>query len=144
MNPYDSYRKVDAATDIDNKPKLLIKVFELLLGKMDTVQVALRRNDFEKKYTELSKITTVIEILIGSLDMECGEIPKNLSAIYQYLLKKVQDIHSSSDTNAVEECKAILATLKEGFVEACNNDRKANGMGNQSGDAPLRRVTGTF
>jgi flagellar biosynthetic protein FliS len=144
MNPYDSYRQVDATTDIDNKPKLLIKVFELLLAKIDAVQVALKRNDFEKKYVELSKITTVIEVLAGSLDMECGEIPKNLLAIYKYLLKTLQDVHSTRDLNTIDECRAILATLKDGFSDAYNIERKTKTVSGDGLGIGVRHLSGTI
>ena len=66
----------------------------------------------------VTKIVQAIQILDASLDMSLGEIPKNLSLLYGYLMRRLQEVHASLDIGTLDECKSILATISEGFAEA--------------------------
>ena len=97
MNPYSAYSAADSNVDGDNKPKLLLKVYQSMLDKMDIVKNAIQKKNFEKKYQGLTKLTMVLEILDSSLDMSQGEVSKNLSDLYQYVVKRLLSVHISQD-----------------------------------------------
>jgi flagellar secretion chaperone FliS len=126
MNQYRAYTAVDNSVDGDNKPKLLLKAYQLMLDKIDVVKIAIQRKDIEKKYEELTKLTMAIEVLDSSLDMSQGEVAKNLSALYEYLVRKLTGIHASQDLKALEECRDVMKQINEGFLAAYKERKEKN------------------
>jgi flagellar secretion chaperone FliS len=124
MNPYRAYVDADNIDD-ENKPRLLLKVYQALLDKIDIVKAAIRNKDFQKKYEELTKVTMIMELLDSSLDMSQGEIAKNLSELYRYLVRRLMSVHANQDPAILDECRAILAQINEGFVGAYNKETAA-------------------
>ena len=123
VQQYRAYVTADNFIDGTNKPKLLLKVYEKLLLGLDTAKVAIECKDFEKKHTSLSNVRLLIGALDSSLDMTYGAIPQNLSALYQYLLKRVADVNQSLDVTILDECKKLVQTLLEGFAEAYSAEK---------------------
>ncbi len=123
MSPYGAYATVNSNVDADDKPKLLLKVFEMIQVKLDVVKGAINEKNFEKKYEELTKLVHAMEIIEASVDMSHGEIAANLVSLYQYIGKRLREVHRKPDTDIVDECKSLINTLHEGFSEACRQDR---------------------
>ena len=118
MNPYNAYSRAHELVDQTDKRKILLKVLRALPEKIDTVKVLIAEKKYEKKYHELTKITMVIEILDQSLDMSYGEIPRNLSALYRYLIRRLTGVHATLDIKTLDECKEIIGRIGKGFDEA--------------------------
>jgi len=128
MDPYRAYSTIDNSVDGDNKPKLLLKAYQLMLDKIDVVKAAIQKRDIEKKYEELTKLTMAIEVLDSSLDVSQGEIAGNLSSLYAYLVRRLTGIHASNDLAVLEECRNIVKQINEGFVGAYDRERKEKNM----------------
>ena len=118
MNPYSAYSRAHGLVDETDKRKILLKVLRALPEKIEGVKLLIAQKQYEKKYHELTKITMVIEILDQSLDMSFGEIPRNLSALYRYLIKRLTEVHATLDIKTLDECKEIIGRIGDGFVEA--------------------------
>lgn len=123
MNPYEAYRNVERSVNLDDKPKVLLKVYQILLEKLEIVKYAIEKQDYLVKDRELSKIMTAIEILDSSLDMSYGEIPRNLSSLYTYLIRRLRNVQFSLDVKGLDECKSLLTKIYEGFEGAYENER---------------------
>ena len=124
MNPYSAYAAATMLTDEHDKGKILLTVLETLTRKIEDVKTLIAQKKYEKKYQELTRITQTLQILNGSLDMSLGEIPKNLSLLYDYLMRRLQEVHASLDIGTLDECKSILANLSEGFAEAYRTQKR--------------------
>ena len=136
MNPYNAYAAASMMTDEHDKGKVLLKVLRTLIERIDDVKVLIAEKKYEKKYHELTRIVQVILMLQGSLDMSLGEIPKNLSLLYQYLMRRLQEVHASLDIAALDECKSILASITEGFAQAYRAEKKARQAAAAADHAP--------
>jgi flagellar protein FliS len=124
MNPYSAYAAATMMTDEHDKGKILLTVLESLTRKIEEVKMLIAQKKYEKKCEELTKIVQALQILDASLDMSLGEIPKNLSLLYGYLMRRLQEVHATLDISALDECKSILATISEGFAEAYRTVRR--------------------
>ncbi|MGA3175352.1 MAG: flagellar export chaperone FliS [Syntrophorhabdales bacterium] len=124
MNPYEAYATANMMTDEHDKGKVLLKVLRTLAERIEDVKVLIAEKKYERKYVELTRTIQVLRILHASLDMSLGEIPRNLSLLYEYLMRRLQEVHASLDLAALDECKAILTTLSEGFAEAYRAEKK--------------------
>jgi len=118
VNPYNAYSRAHELVDQTDKRKILLKVLSALPEKIDAVKVLIAEKKYEKKYHELTKITMVIEILDRSLDMSYGEIPRNLSALYRYLIRRLTEVHATLDAKTLDECKEIIGRIGNGFAVA--------------------------
>ncbi|HNS14503.1 MAG TPA: flagellar protein FliS, partial [Syntrophorhabdaceae bacterium] len=92
-----------------------------------------------KKYEELSKVITAIEVLNSSLDMSYGEIPHNLSLVYEYLMKRLREVHRSLDAKPVEECRKILSEISDGFIAAYESEKKKSLSGSNPQGYPPQK-----
>ena len=137
MNPYTAYATADSSVDEDNKPKLVLKVFQAMLEKLDVIKVAIRSGNYEKKYNDLRNLTAVVEILDSSLDMSYGDIPRNLSSLYQYVVRRLLEVHSTNNERILDECKAILTKINEGLMEAYNMEKRSQIAQGKAGTIPL-------
>ena len=124
MNPYNAYMRAHDLVDDNDKRKVLVKVLRALPEKIEGVKLLIAEKKYEKKYHELTKITTVLEILDQSLDRSFGEIPKNLSSLYRYLIKRLTEVHATLDINTLDECKEIISRIGEGFIQAYEQMKK--------------------
>ena len=123
-------------TDEHDKGKVLLKTLRTLIERIDDVKVLIAEKKYEKKYQELTRIVLVIQMLRSSLDMSLGEIPRNLSLLYQYLVRRLQEVHASLDPATLDECKSILASITEGFAQAYLADKKTGRSAAAAGHAP--------
>lgn len=124
MNAYQKYAVMKDITDESDKAKLLLKVYETILDKHEVVKAAIVEKDYKKKYEALSKITTALQLLNESLDMSYGEIPRNLSSLYAYLMRRLREVNTTLDIGTVEESQKIIRTILNGFSSAYENDRR--------------------
>lgn len=118
MNPYGAYAQTDIMVDGQDKGKILVKVLNALPDKIDLVKYYIEQKRFEKKCNELNRIISIVQILDAALDMSYGEIPRNLSALYKYIAKKLGEVHSTLDQKALDECKTLVKKISEGFETA--------------------------
>ncbi|MBA4416610.1 MAG: flagellar export chaperone FliS [Syntrophus sp. (in: bacteria)] len=124
MNPYEAYRNVERSVNLDDTPKVLLKVYQIILEKLEIVKHAIENQNYLVKDRELSKIMTAIEILDSSLDRSYGEIPRNLSSLYVYLIRRLRNIQFSLDIKGIDECKSLLTKINEGFEGAYENEKQ--------------------
>jgi flagellar protein FliS len=140
MNPYEAYRNVERSVNMDDKPKVLLKVYQILLEKLEIVKHAIENQNYLVKDHELSKITTAIEILDSSLDYSYGEIPKNLSSLYMYLLRRLRSVQFNLDVKGLDECKSLLAKINEGFEGAYEKEKLKQSNQEQTVRPPFLKI----
>jgi flagellar protein FliS len=138
---YNAYARANTIVDEEDKGRLLIKVFQAILAKLDLVKQYIEQKEYEKKYEELSKVITAIEVLNSSLDMSYGEIPHNLSLVYEYLMRRLREVHRSLDANPVSECRKILSGISDGFIAAYESERKRSLSGNSAQNSSPQRTS---
>lgn len=119
-----AYRDAKNFVDSEDKLKLLITTLREMIDKLDLVEEAIKKRDFQRKFTELSKVEQVLQILDSSLDRSCGEISENLSALYNYILANLRKVHITLEISRIEESKSLLRTILEGFEKAYEMKRR--------------------
>lgn len=119
-----AYRDAKNFVDSEDKLKLVIKTFREMIDKLDLVEEAIKKRDFQRKFTELSKVEQVLQILDSSLDRSYGEISDNLSALYNYILANLRKVHITLEISRIEESKSLLRTILEGFEKAYEMKRR--------------------
>ena len=78
--------------------------------------VAMREGKIELTNRKLRRVEDIIQHLRDSLDMEQGEIPQNLEAIYMFCLRQLRQVRFDSNPAVLEHISSLLGQLREAFA----------------------------
>jgi flagellar protein FliS len=115
----NAYKKVGVESKvIGADPHQLISL--LFHGALDTITIArnqIIRKDMEAKGKSISKAIAIIgEGLHSSLDKKVGgELAQNLSALYDYMVRRLVDANIKNDTAILDEVTDLLTGLAEAW-----------------------------
>ena len=118
-NPAGAYQRVGLDTSINHaSPHELIVL--LLAGARQAILLA--KGGIEQKNVPLkgSAITKAIDIIVNglraSLDLEQGgEIAANLSALYDYMARRLLRANMQNDLDALDEVLRLLTEIQEAW-----------------------------
>jgi flagellar protein FliS len=118
-NPAGAYQSVGLQTSVSHSnPHALIVL--LLAGARQAILLA--RGGIEQKNVPLkgSAITKAIDIILNglraSLDLEQGgEIAANLSALYDYMARRLLRANMQNDLEALDEVLRLLTEIQEAW-----------------------------
>lgn len=119
MRQYQNFGAATAASEADPH-----KLIDMLLGgvvdRLASARGAILRAERPAKLAAISSAVAIIEHLRLRLDMNAGgEIARNLSALYDYAVKRLLKANADDDPVIVEEVSALMRELKAGW-EAMN------------------------
>lgn len=111
------YRNANADNVADADPHQLISIiFKHILSNIAIASGAIERNETENKGKCLTKAIALVGELQDSLDMEKGgEISSNLFDLYDYVIRCLVQANIDSDTEKLDEVKALITEVKEGW-----------------------------
>lgn len=113
-----SYRKVSLESEITvaSPHRIIQLMFAGALQRLAQSRYAIEQNDLANKGIYINKAIGIITGLSNSLNMdEGGQIAKNLSELYDFMLRKISEANLNNDTKAIDDVCDILRTIKEGW-----------------------------
>jgi len=113
-----SYRKVSVESEISvaSPHRIIQMMFEGALQRLAQSRYAIENNDVANKGIYIGKAIGIITGLNNSLNMEeGGDIPTNLSALYDFMLRRISEANLNNDVQAIDDVSEILRTIKEGW-----------------------------
>lgn len=124
QNGYETYRAVDTTTA--DPVTLTTMLYEGALKAIRRARL-FAGGDRQKFAAEAERAHLIVGELLATLDMEQGELPRNLSAIYAYCIQRIIRA-SAGDVSGLDEAerhlariadawKAATASLREGTAE---------------------------
>ena len=78
--------------------------------------VAMRDGQIEQTNRKLRRAEDIIQHLRDSLDMEQGQIPQNLEAIYVFCLRQLRQSRFEKNPVVLEQVSSLLGRLREAFA----------------------------
>jgi flagellar protein FliS len=78
--------------------------------------VAMRDGQIELTNRKLRRAEDIIQHLRDSLDMEQGDIPRNLEAIYVFCLRQLRQARFDKNPAVLEHISSLLGQLREAFA----------------------------
>ena len=114
------YQKINVETGVvDADPHRLIQL--MLDGAMDKISQArgaLANGDRGALGEALGKALAIISGLQGCLDLEKGgEVASNLDGLYDYMTRRLMDVHRVHSDEPLSEVNSLLGTIKAGWDE---------------------------
>lgn len=134
----NAYKKVGVESKaIGADPHQLISM--LYHGALDSIAKAkgeIQRQDIAAKGKSISKAIAIIgEGLHGGLDMRVGgELAQNLSALYDYMVRRLVEANLKNDTAILDEVTHLLSGLADAWDSIGGNSAasvpKSNALAN--------------
>jgi len=113
-----SYRKVSLESEITvaSPHRIIQLMFAGALQRLAQSRYAIEQHDLVNKGIYINKAIGIIIGLSNSLNMEAGgQIAKNLSDLYDFMLRKISEANLNNDVQAIDDVCDILRTIKEGW-----------------------------
>ena len=109
-NGIQSYVKTDISTS--DPLRLVIMCYEGAIDSLKLAKEKMKEENYEKKAKAFIKAQNIIDELLCSLDFEKGgDIARNLSSLYNYMLRRILHGNVNKDMNAIDEVIGMLNEL---------------------------------
>jgi len=114
---YGAYKKTAVSTA--SKEQILLMLYQAAIKNCKKAIEAIEQKQIAKKGEHIGKLQDIVIELNNSLDFEVGgEIAKELSALYDYMLFSSTQANIKIDAEPLHGCLNVLNTLYEGWSEA--------------------------
>ncbi len=114
---YNAYRTV--SVDTTDQSKLILITYDVAIKH---ARLALERFDDKKQIEErnrhILKVQDALSELQSSLNLEAGEIARNLFSLYDYMFRTTVEANIRNEKEKVEEVLGYLETLRSAWAEA--------------------------
>lgn len=113
-----SYRKVslDSEITVASPHRIIQLMFAGALQRLAQARYAMEQNELVNKGVYIGKAVSIIIGLQNSLNMDAGgQIAKNLSDLYDFMLRKITEANLNNDVKAIDDVYEVLRTIKEGW-----------------------------
>lgn len=118
-----AYKKTSIHTA--SKEQILIMLYQAAIKNCKKAIEAIDENNIAKKGEFIGKLQDIVIELNNSLDLEVGgDVAKELSSLYDYMLFASTQANIKIDKEPLEGCLKVLNTLYEGWTQAIKSLRK--------------------
>lgn len=120
-----AYKKTSVNTA--SKEQILLMLYQAAVKNCKKAMEAIDAKQIAKKGEYIGKLQDIVIELNSSLDFEVGgDIAKELSALYDFILFASTQANIKIDKEPLEGCLNVLTTLYEGWQEAIKSLKTAN------------------
>lgn len=117
-----AYKKTSVETA--SKEQILLMLYQAAIKNCKKGIEAIEQNNISKKGEYIGKMQDIVVELSNSLDFEVGgDVAKELSSLYDYLLYASTQANIKIEKSHLEGCLKVLNTLYDGWTEAVKSLR---------------------
>lgn len=99
--------------------RLIVMLYDGACRFLGQAAIAMREGDVIATHNKLRRAEAIILYLQNTLDMQYGEIPQNLQAIYIFCRRHLSAARIDRDPRKVDEVIGLLAKLREAWDAIC-------------------------
>lgn len=117
-NALNAYGQVDLDASImtANPVQLIVLLYDGAVGAIAKAKGMLQQQQYAEKSSQISRAIGIIDGLASVLDMEKGgEISANLSALYDYMRRRLLTANLQNDEAALDEVATLLLGINESW-----------------------------
>ena len=130
---YGAYKKTAVSTA--SKEQILLMLYQAAIKNCKKAIEAIHDKKIAAKGEYIGKLQDIVIELNNSLDFEVGgDIAKELSSLYDYILFSSTQANIKIDAEPLEGCLNVLNTLYEGWSDAIKGLKKAASAPSQNGE----------
>ena len=119
------YKKTSVETA--SKEKILLMLYEAAIKNCKKAVESIEKNNPAKKGEYIAKLQDIVIELNSSLDFKVGgDVAKELSALYDFILHSSTQANMNFDTRPLKDSLDILNTLFDGWKQAVASLKKSD------------------
>lgn len=112
-----AYKKTSVQTA--SREQILLMLYQAAIKNCKKAISAIDENDVAKKGEFIAKLQDIVIELNNSLDFEIGgDVARELSSLYDYVLYSSTQANIKIDKEPLEGCLNVLTTLYDGWAQA--------------------------
>ncbi|MFT6630724.1 MAG: flagellar protein FliS [Bacteriovoracaceae bacterium] len=112
-----AYKKTSVQTA--SKEQILLMLYQAAIKNCKKAIEAMNAKDVAKKGEFIGKLQDIVIELNNSLDFEVGgDVARELSSLYDYVLYSSTQANIKIDIEPLEGCLRVLTTLYDGWAQA--------------------------
>jgi flagellar protein FliS len=115
MNPYTVYKKqsVSTMTPIE----VIIKIYDECERQLHRSVHFIENKEYAQAHNALDTSGELINALRSVLNMQAGEISKNLDSLYEFFYRQIIQADMKKDVEIIQEILPQICDLKDAFVQ---------------------------
>ena len=127
---YGAYKKTAVSTA--SKEQILLMLYQAAIKNCKKAIDAIEAKQIAQKGEYIGKLQDIVIELNNSLDFEVGgDIAKELSSLYDYMLFASTQANIKIDAEPLQGCLSVLNTLYEGWSETIKSLTTASAHTNE-------------
>jgi flagellar protein FliS len=99
-----------------SSPQLIVMLYDGARRFLHQASVAMAERQPAVAHGRLRRAEYILRHLRNTLDMDQGEIPANLHAIYEFCLRQCQKARMAQDPEVLDQINAMLGQLRESWA----------------------------
>jgi flagellar protein FliS len=111
----NAYRNIHVASAVPyaDGVQLIQMLFDGLVDALSSAEGEIERKNIQEKCRALNRATSIIYGLQDSLDFKKGsDLARNLSELYEYMIRRVMFANLHNDLNALKEVKGLVNEIR--------------------------------
>ena len=121
-----AYKKTSVQTA--SKEQIMLMLYQAAIKNCKKAIEAIEQKNIAGKGVHIGKLQDIVIELNNSLDFEIGgDVARELSSLYDYLLYSSTQANIKIDKEPLEGCLSVLNTLYEGWSQAVRSVKKDRG-----------------
>lgn len=125
MNPYEQYRRV--AVETADPLELVLMLYRGAIRNLDGAEAAMAHKDTPQAHQCLVKAQDIIAELMGTLNLDAGELAHNLHRLYDYMQRRLLVANLRKDPAPAAEVRGMLSDLLATWETLAQRRRTAPG-----------------
>jgi flagellar protein FliS len=113
---YGVYRRIQ--TETSSPGELILMLYDALLNDLQHAESDLTQHHWEPAHTSLVRAQEIVLELIASLDMDAGEIARQLAPLYEYQYQRLLEANVQKNPKPVTEVIGLVRPLREAWMNA--------------------------
>ncbi|MBT5106361.1 MAG: flagellar export chaperone FliS [Porticoccaceae bacterium] len=116
LNAYHNVHIASAVPYADGV-QLIQMLFDGLVDALATAEGEIERKNIQEKCRALNRATSILYGLQDSLDFKKGsDLARNLSDLYEYMIRRVMFANLHNDVNALHEVKGLISEIRSAWA----------------------------
>lgn len=138
-NGYEQYKTMQTQTA--DQGELVVMLYQGGIKFLSRASAALEAGNLEVAHVNLVRGQDVIAELMGSLNLESGEISQNLFRLYEYMHHQLVQANLRKNPEPVAEVTQLMRELLPAWQQAANAARAERSEGRNAAPTRLKLVT---
>lgn len=121
-----AYRQVDVETT--SQGKLIVMLFNGAIQRAEEAKRQIQKGKADGVHNNLIRAQDIIAELRGALNMQTGEVARNLDRIYEYCQHLLVKANIRKGIEPIDDCLAHLTSLRDTWSELFAATAKEGGV----------------